>query len=70
MNRLSNDIKLQEMYQQIKSKCVCGHTQVIPAFLDEQICKHCGRKIINKSKHHFIYKLRKELANEKDEKKK
>ena len=47
-------------------RCKCSHTVVMPVQIDKLTCKHCGRKILNKSKEHFMYKLRK--MREKNEK--
>lgn len=55
------DIKILEMYQSLKVKCKCGHTQVMPVFIDTANCKHCGRKLHNNTHEYFKYKLRKEL---------
>ena len=35
----------------------------IPACKDFAICTWCGKKIFNKTKNHFKYKLRKEVDN-------
>ena len=63
MNK-SDSIKIQEMYQELKVKCSCGHSQVIPAFRDYWNCNYCGKKLRNNTKLHFLYKMRKELENE------
>lgn len=60
------DEKALTELEQLKVKCVCGHTQVMPVYLDKKICSFCGRKVINNSKLYFLYKLRKEIRkNEK-----
>ena len=63
MNTLTKqDTRRIEMYTNIKNKCPrCGHTQVIPVFKDFGNCSFCGKKISNKTKLHFKYKLQKEL---------
>ena len=60
------DEKILNAYTRLKVKCICGHTQVIPVFLDDKICTNCGRKLKNTTKLHFMYKMRKELRNEKN----
>ena len=44
-------------------KCKCGNSMSIPACKDFAICTWCGKKIYNKTKNHFKYKLRKEVNN-------
>ena len=56
-----NDTKILEMYSSIKVKCKCGHSQVIPVFMDVANCSFCGKKIHNNTKLYFKYKMRKEL---------
>jgi hypothetical protein len=57
---------LQDNLEQLKVKCSCGHTKVMPAFVDSVICNYCGKRLHNNTKAHFLYKLRKELKrNEK-----
>lgn len=58
------DNRMFEIYQKLKVKCKCGHTQVIPVFKDYCYCSHCRNKLKNNTKLYFLYKLRKELENE------
>jgi ribosomal protein L37AE/L43A len=56
------DTKRIETYTNIKVKCPrCGHTQVIPVYLDSNNCSYCGKKLRNNTRLYFKYKLRKEL---------
>jgi len=61
--------KLSQTFADIKVKCSCGHTQVIPVYRDTMYCAYCGKKLKNNTRLYFIYKMRKELENEKKEKK-
>ena len=52
--------------QDLKVKCLnCGHSSVMPVFVDTKICSHCKHKVINNSKEYFNYKLRK-MVKEKE----
>ena len=52
--------------QDLKVKCTnCGHTSVMPVYVDTKICNHCKHKIQNNSKEYFNYKLRK-MVKEKE----
>ena len=62
INWHDDTLKLKR-YADIKVKCKhCGHTNVMPVFVEERICSWCKRKIKNNSKGHFIYKLRNEIG--------
>ena len=38
----------------ITMKCkYCGHTNTIPAFVEEKICSYCHKKIKNTTQAHF-----------------
>lgn len=57
-------------YSDIKVKCKhCGHTNVMPVFVEERICSWCKNKVTNNTKAHFIYKLRNEIGGNKYERK-
>lgn len=47
--------------EELKVKCQCGHTLILPVYLDSGICNHCGNKVKNNTKLYFKYKLRKEI---------
>lgn len=52
-------------YADIKVKCKhCGHSNVMPVYVEDRICSWCKRKIQNDSKGYFMYKLRKQLEGE------
>lgn len=55
------DIKLSKERKENTVKCKCGHSVFIPVFKDDLICHWCGYKVINTTKNHFKYKLRKVL---------
>lgn len=55
------DEKALSELENLKVKCECGHSIIMPVYKDVQICDHCGRKIKNNTKLYFKYKLRKEL---------
>ena len=48
---------VQEL-DQLKVRCTCGHTMIIPVFKDSIVCNYCGKKVMNNTKLYFKYKLR------------
>jgi len=42
-------------------KCSCGKSVTFPANIDKCICTWCGRTVINTTKNHFKYIVRKRL---------
>lgn len=62
-NKIKNiiDPKALSELEKLKVKCPCGHSMVMPVYLDYMICDYCGRKVLNNTKLHFMYKVRKEL---------
>lgn len=58
--------KLMDNLEELRVVCECGHTKRIPVFLDSVICNFCGKKLINNTKAHFKYKLRKALNENKN----
>lgn len=61
MKTNNDDTKILEMYTKLKVKCSCGHSQIIPVFIDTANCSYCGKKLYNNTELYFKYKLRKEL---------
>ena len=53
--------KYSDAMEELKVKCTCGHTTVMPVFVDKKICSYCGNIVKNNTKAYFIYKMRKEL---------
>lgn len=56
-----DDIKISKDRKENTVKCKCGHSVFIPAFKDDSLCDWCKCKVINTTKNHFKYKLRKEI---------
>ena len=55
-------MKSNKKIESIKAKnnvqyCKCGHSITFMARTEYLICHHCGRKVINKTKGHFKYKM-------------
>ena len=68
-NRSIIDDKALSELEKLKVKCVCGHTKIMPVYLDTTICNFCKRKIYNNTKMYFMYKVRKarkEIENNED----
>lgn len=58
--------KYSDAMEELKVKCSCGHSTVMPVFVNQKICSFCGNIVKNNTKAYFLYKLRKELnKNEK-----
>ena len=49
--------------KELNVRCQCGHTFIMPVYVDSKICTNCGRKVQNNSLLYFKYKLRKEINN-------
>ena len=39
---LEKPAKYHDAIADIKSKCKCGHTKVIPVYVDRILCNYCG----------------------------
>lgn len=59
--RLENPTKYYEKISDVKHKCKCSHTVIIPEFIDRQLCDYCGHWIYRNPKLEFEYKLREEM---------
>lgn len=50
-----------EKLEELKVKCKCGHTIIMPVQYDYIICSHCKRKVKNNTKEWFKYNLYKAI---------
>lgn len=66
MRRYENPKKYDAQIDEIKVKCSCNHTIVMPVYADFLICSHCKKKVLNNTKAHFRYKMRKEMLKNKE----
>lgn len=67
MRKYENPSKFDERLEKIKVKCpFCGHTFIIPVFEDYKICSYCKKKVDNKTRVHFRFKMRKEIVKQKE----
>ena len=53
--------KLETEKTENSVKCSCGKSISISAKIDKSICSWCGRTVINTTKNHFKYVVRKRL---------
>lgn len=54
--------KYEDEMAKLKVKCKhCGHTKVIPKFLDKVICNWCGHAVYRDPKKEFEERLRSRL---------
>lgn len=52
--RVVNEIELQKL-EELKVKCECGHTLIMPVQENYLICSHCMKKVKNNTKAWFVY---------------
>ena len=57
----------KKMNELDKSKyyCKCGHSLIIPAWIDRQICDYCGNYVYKNKETEFRYKLKGAINNAK-----
>ena len=55
--------------EQCRYYCSCGHSTIIPYFIDEKICSWCHRLIKKDAKRFFRDKVRQELNKKRKEEK-
>lgn len=59
MKRIDKAMKIMEVYREIKYKCQCGHSVIIPAFMDKKICDWCGHWVYKSKQDEFKDKFKK-----------
>ena len=60
--RVERPFEYMDNLQELKVKCpTCGHSSVMPVFVDVKICNHCKHKVQNNTFTYFEYKLRKTM---------
>lgn len=56
--KLSKEQRLANYLTQCRYYCSnCGHSVIIPAFVEKNCCDHCGTYIFKNKKDEFMYKL-------------
>ena len=58
------DNETLDKLNELKVRCECGHTLIIPVYRDYNICTHCGKKVQNNTLLHFKFKLLKQMRKE------
>ena len=60
MSILSDDEyeRLSREYEKVRYKCKCGHSVIIPAWVDKQLCNWCGNYVYKDKKDEFKNKLK------------
>lgn len=53
--------KQADYYSKITKKCKCGHSVVMPVFVDKKICSYCGNLIFKDKKTEDLYRIREKL---------
>lgn len=56
---LERQLKVDKIFSDHSTKCEhCGHTAVVPVYLDHIICNWCGNFIFRSAKDEFVYRFR------------
>ena len=63
LKKKSIDIRLIDKMADLTVKCSCGYSIIMPVYVDAYICNYCGNKVMNNTREHFMYKIRKETNN-------
>ena len=50
--------RLSREYEKVRYKCKCGHSVIIPAWVDKQLCNWCGNYVYKDKKDEFKNKLK------------
>ena len=50
--------RLSREYEKVRYKCKCGHSVIIPAWVDKQLCNWCGNYVYKDKKDEFKCKLK------------
>ena len=53
--------RMTDEYQKIKHYCKCGHSVIIPAWVDKQICNWCGNYVFRNKKIEFEHRLKEKI---------
>ena len=48
-------------YREHSYKCNCGHTVVIPKYLDKIVCNYCGKYVFRNKRDEFVYRFKEVL---------
>ena len=60
------DERRQDEYDKVRIKCKCGTKNVIPVWVDKQICRGCRNYVYRDKQLEFKEKMFKELKNVKE----
>lgn len=61
LRRTENPVLYHEALNQIRHRCKCGHTVIIPKFVDKQICDWCGKYVFRTKQAEFNYRIKEKL---------
>lgn len=50
--------RLSREYEKVRYKCKCGHSVIIPTWVDKQLCNWCGNYVYKDKKDEFKNKLK------------
>ena len=50
--------RLSREYEKVRYKCKCGHSVIIPAWVDKQLCSWCGNYVYKDKKDEFKNKIK------------
>ena len=67
MKHLDDVSKIMSEYNStIKVKCKCGHSIIIPVWVNYRVCSYCGKRIRNNTKAWFKYQFKKKAKEIQD----
>lgn len=49
--------KYADEMAKLKVKCSCGHSVIVPAFVDRKLCRYCHRYVYKDPQTEFRYKM-------------
>lgn len=50
-----------EYYLKLKVKCKCGHSVIMPKWVDKQICDWCGNYVFKDKKTEDLYRIKEKI---------
>lgn len=53
--------RMTEEYNKVKYRCKCGTRVIIPACIDKQICRNCGKYVFKDKKKEFEYRVKEQM---------
>ena len=58
---VKEDITMMREYDKVKYKCKCGHSVIIPVWVDKNVCDWCGNYVFRDKKKEFEYRVKEKM---------